>query len=260
MFSAMSRFENKIKLKLLVSVLFVFLYSFLFSQKNSKNVIHGDQQWSQYYNRIKLSEKYTLVSDGSFRWKNNFKEKTLALIRTGLSYNFHESNSVAFGIASTISYSSNRIRKLELRGWQEIYLNERIKRLSISNRIRLEERYFKNVINNELEAGYNFNYRFRYRFYVSIPLNNNTIKDNTVSINIGDEIFLNFGKEIVHTVFDNNRIITGITYQYNMKLSVTLNYVNQFSQSKMIDNFEENDIFWLSLTHNIIFKKTGTEK
>ena len=251
---------NKATLKLSVSVLFVFFYSCLFSQVNSRNVSHGNQQWSQYYNRIKLSEKYTLVSDGSFRWKNNLKEKNLALIRTGLAYNFHESNSVGLGIASTISYGENRIRKAELRGWQEIYLNERIKRLSISNRIRLEERYFKNVNNNELGPGYNFNYRFRYRFYVSIPLNNNIIKDNTFSINIGDEIFLNFGKEIVHSVFDNNRIIAGISYQYNKKLSVTLNYVNQFSQSKVINNFEENDIFWLSLTHNIIFNKTEQGK
>lgn len=250
---------NKATLKLLFAILFVFSHRFLFSQVNSKKVNHGNQQWIQYYNRLKLSEKYTLVSDGSFRWKNEFKNCNLALLRIGLAYNFHERNSVALGIASTLSYTADKISKAELRAWQEFFLNQKVTRLNVSSRFRLEERYFKNVINNELEDSYNFNYRFRYRFYISFPLNNSAIMDRTISINLGDEIFINSGKEIINNIFDNNRIIAGISYQVNKKLSATFNYTNQFTQTKLVNNFEENDILWLSFTHTISFNKNGKE-
>ncbi len=258
----MELLKSKMKkeiLKQLFTTLFVFLYAFLFSQVDSKNITYSNQQWLQCYNRLKLSEKYTLVSDGSFRWKNELKDYSLALLRTGISYNFYENNSAAIGIASTLSYSADKMSKMELRGWQEFILNQAIARLNISNRIRLEERYFKNIANNEFSSGYNFNYRFRYRFFISIPLNNNIIKERTISVNIGDEIFINFGKEIIYNLFDNNRIIAGLSYQLNKKTSVSLNYTNQFTQTKKVNSFEENDIFWLSLTHNTSFNKKGKE-
>ena len=247
-------------LKPAIIILALLIRTIALSQEHPKKTSYGNQQWLQYYNKLKLSEKYTLVSDASLRLKDYFASYNQALLRTGIMYNFRENISVTCGIASTVSFNANKMNRGELRGWQELFLSSRISRLYLNNRFRLEERYFKNITNDNFDNGYNFNYRFRYRFFVSIPINNSTIKEKTLSVNMGDEIFINFGKEIIYNTFDNNRILLGINYHFNNKQFITLNYVNQLTHTKALNTYEKTDILWLSFTHTLGLKEKSKEK
>jgi len=63
------------KLNLLTNPLFLFFFiiapRMLFGQQ--KNVANGNQQWLQYYNETKLNDRWTLLFDGGYRWKDGFQ-------------------------------------------------------------------------------------------------------------------------------------------------------------------------------------------
>lgn len=243
---------NNLATKALFLLSFSFIsFSMAFAQSSKKDINYGNQQWLQYYNKLKISKRFTLLHDGSFRTKNAFRNYSLILLRTGCGYSVSENISVAAGIAFTFSFTDNRFSKAEFRGWQEVLFPLQLKRFYFSNRIRLEERYFRKITDGRFSADDNFNYRARYRLYVSIPLNHKSITTKTISVNLGDEVLINFGKDIVYNTFDSNRLLGGLSYQFNTNWSVTLNYMAQFSKNSIPDSFEQNDIMWLSFTHSI---------
>lgn len=232
----------------LTLALCILLTNSIIAQDAEKNISHSNQHWIQYYNRLKLAERVTLLSDGSVRWKYSFSNLSQLLVRTGCSYSFHKGKSVSAGIASTLSYNKNRPSRGEFRIWQEISSQGEVKRFNISARLRLEEQFFKKIIENKF-CDNSFNYRIRFRLYATIPLNHDIITAKTISINAGNEIFINFGKEIVYNMFDNNRILGGISYQINKSWSLNLNYVYQYTQKNLPNVFEQSNILWLSFTN-----------
>lgn len=223
----------------------------LSTQDSFKNVSHTNQQWFQYYNKWKFAEKITCLSDGSFRMKDCFTETSLMLLRAGCAYSVTKNIAISGGPAITLSYFNNQLSRMEIRGWQEFNFSPEYNSVTLGNRFRLEERYFKKIRSNEIQPNYNFNYRLRYRFLLSLPLDRDKFGEKRFSLNVGDEIFINFGREIIYNTFDSNRIIAGLNYQLNKSCSIALTYVNQFSQSKARNNFEESNILWFSFTRNI---------
>lgn len=235
----------------LILIFYILLSSSATAQDAGKNISHNNQQWIQYYNRSRLSEKVTLLYDGSIRWKDSFINFGQLLLRTGCTHSFHKNKSISAGLASVLFYNDNRPSSLEFRIWQEISSQKEVKRFYISSRLRLEERFFKKIIHNKL-CDNSFNYRARFRLYATIPLNHAIITAKTISINVGNEIFINFGKEIRYNTFDNNRILGGISYQINKSWSVNLNYVYQYSQKNLPNVFEQSNILWLSFTNTVL--------
>jgi hypothetical protein len=86
---------------------------------------------------------------------------------------------------------------------------------SLQNRYRVEARYFVNILDSGDIPKSNFNFRLRYKIIAAIQILN--FKRNKVTktlfLNIGDEILINAGKEIIYNMFDNNRLTAGLTYQ-----------------------------------------------
>ncbi len=73
-------------------------------------------------------------------------------------------------------------------------------------------------------------------------------------MNIGDEIFINAGKEIIYNRFDNNRILVGSTFQINKNLNLSFIYNYQLGQRNNKAAYEHSDIFWLGINQIISLK------
>lgn len=225
-----------------------------------KTVRHSDQQWVQYYNQLKLSDRWTLMTDGGFRWADGFSTKALFIARVGMAYSINTHLRVAAGVASTGAYSSS-LSKLEYRPYQELFASYKYNKVILQHRFRVEERYFKNVVDGDLQSGHNFNFRLRYQISANIPLVklSSDNPDKVLSLGIADEIFVNAGREIVNNILDKNRIIIGPAVQFNKQLTIALSYTHQYSQLATAGSYAHDDIMWLAIRHNLDLSKHRSE-
>ncbi len=232
---------------------FAALVSFGMAHAQVKEITTGNQQWIQYYNQSQLHEKWSLVTDGGFRTRNNFDEKSQYLVRTGLQYDLSPNLSITAGLGHLGFYSDGSKSRSEFRPYQELVLKNKFICLSLAHRYRVEERFFRNILPDNSKTN-SFNFRFRYRLLVNIPLwQSNKNPNKELSLNVGDEIFIHAGKDIVFNVFNQNRLLIGPAYQLNKKLAFSLTYNRQFSASNAPRQYQNNNIIWLGINHKMSF-------
>lgn len=246
-----------IKLRRLITFSIFFVSSVIVAQE--KTVNKENQQWIQYYNQLKLSEKWSLLTDGGFRWKNDLKENSQYIIRTAANYKLNSTMSVSAGLAHLGFYdNSGNVNRVEFRPYQEYTISNAYKPISIQHRFRLEERIFYPVIDGKMQSDSDFNFRFRYRLLFNIPIFKLSSTDATknVALSLGDEIMINAGNEIVNTIFDQNRILIGSVVTFDKNLSASIIYNNQFASTKTAGTYNHTNVIWLGITHKINVSKS----
>jgi hypothetical protein len=212
-----------------------------------RQVLYSNQQWIQYYAQLGLSAKFQLMADAGLRRQDFFRETAQVLGRAGLQYSINPQASVGAGAAYFGFYRNGQPARRELRGWQEFSTRSWLGRCLVQHRLRLEQRNF-----TELSGGAHSYYnRFRYRLYCMVPITHATLLPHTSFIILGNELFVNFGRQVVFNWFDQNRLLAGAGYKFNESLQVALTYVYQFAQKSTPAVFEESEIFWLTFTHTI---------
>lgn len=235
--------------------LLVLLLSFkTFSQQD---VTKTDQQWIHYYSQINLTEKWTLLVDTGFRWREGFDEKSFYIVRAGVKYALNPKFALGAGLTHTGSYTNNDLSRIELRPHQEILANNKISGIGIDQRLRIEERFFKSVENGSVQTSNTFAVRFRYYLMTSIPICNlsRTNADKKFNLNVGDEIFLQLGNDSNETIFDFNRVLISPTLQFSKNLSISLTYNRQFAAASLPKKFTQTNAIWLQVRHKIDARK-----
>ncbi|OOG76194.1 DUF2490 domain-containing protein [Algoriphagus sp. A40] len=219
-----------------------------------KEVLTSNQVWLQSYHEGRISSKWTALLDGGFRWRNGFDRRLAYIVRGGVGYSLSPKLRVGGGFAFMGIYGEKEIIRHEYRPYQEVLLKDQLGKLSISHRFRIEERIFKDKVLDF--ATVDFNFRFRYAVTLGIPLANLSSKDpnRRLVLNLGDEIFLNAGKEITHNTFDQNRLIISPTLQWNKSLSVSLTYNYQYASTPDADIYLVSHVGWLQIRHNLDFR------
>ncbi|GAA0879500.1 hypothetical protein GCM10009119_24680 [Algoriphagus jejuensis] len=219
-----------------------------------KNVISSNQVWIQSYHEGRISEKWNVLLDGGFRWRDGFDNKSAYIIRGAMGYSLSSKLRVSGGLAYLGVYEREKIVRHEYRPHQEILHKSAWGKVKFSNRLRIEERFFKDEVLDA--ATVDFNFRFRYALMVSIPVANLSTKDPTrkMLLNIGNEIFLNAGKEVTDRVFDQNRLVFSPTLQWSENLSISLTYNSQYASTVVPDNFLQSRVYWLQIRHNLDFR------
>jgi hypothetical protein len=225
-----------------------------------KKITYNNQQWLQYFNQLKFSEKLSLYSDLSLRKQNNFNDWSRITFRSGLGYPLTKKLQGITGIACFIFYTENKVNRIELRPYQEINTTQIFGKVSIQHRFRVEARYFRND-SEEITNKTNFNLRFRYRLNAMTTLINlaEMNQDRKLLMYIGDEIFINAGHEIKYNVFDNNRALVGLIYQDNPNLSFSFGYINQFGKRNSPATYENSDILTFAINQKISLLKSKTK-
>lgn len=247
---------NSMKTAATISIAICFLSGLAYAQE--KNVTKGNQQWVQYYNQTRLSDKWTLLVDGGYRWKQDLGKRFQYIIRAAGGYNIRPGIRVAAGFAHLGTYTDIDITVVEFRTHQELTIKQDLLGPGLNHRVRIEQRFIEATKNND-EQFDRSNWRFRYRFLFSIPIIGNFPNHNhrSLRLNVGDEIFINAGKDIVYNVFDQNRILIGPAFQFNKNLTFTFIYSGKFTALNLPSEYTYNHIFWLGIRHRLDLTKTS---
>jgi hypothetical protein len=231
------------------------LFLVTFRSEGQKTVLHNNQQWIQYINQLKFSERLSLFTDASLRRSGEFSRLSQTTFRTGLNYTLAGRLQGLTGIAFFQTYTNNNLSRIEFRPYQDFSYLGPVLKILVHHRLRIESRYFRWVENGEIQPGPDLNFRFRYRILAQIPVWNFGSKNNERKLifNLGDELMLNAGKEIVYNSVDNNRVLVGTTFQYDERISVSLMYNFQFAVQNQPDSYVSSDILWLVFQHRIVW-------
>jgi opacity protein-like surface antigen len=225
------------------------------AQTTQKKITSRPYAWYTYAASFQLAPKWLLSNDISERhFIDNGKQLQFTL-RSKINYTLGQNWNAGIGFAYFLSNtfdpaSTSTLGVPELRVFQEFNNNQKLNRFTISHRYRIEERYFRKVVNDKLASGYNFNFRFRYKFEVEYRIYQSTNNTQLLSFKAGDEIMLNAGKKIVKNMFEQNRINTAISYQANNNFTFDLGYTYGFQQ-KSSGDYNQANIFRFSILHKI---------
>jgi hypothetical protein len=80
-------------------------------------------------------------------------------------------------------------------------------------------------------------------------------KPGTFSFVLSDEVFVNFGKEIVFNTFDQNRFFAGFAYYLNNHDNLQFGYMNVFQQQAAGNRYRSNHVARVFFFHNLDWRK-----
>lgn len=223
-----------------------------FAQKHTQNL---EQLWGAYFNQTRFSNKWGIWSDFQLRTKDHFfSDLSQFLVRSGITYYVNDNVRLTAGYAHFRYYPADNHSKVtqpEHRLWQQVQWLSKYKRNKTTQSLRLEQRYRRKILNDSsLGSGYNFNYRLRYNFSWQIPLNKE-IKKGAWTFILGNEVFVNFGKQITYNYFDQNRFFTGFAYSANATDNLQFGYINIFQQLASGNNYRSTSIARVAYLHNL---------
>lgn len=221
------------------------------AQNTSPVVVKDNMFWLGYFSMIKFNERWSLNSDAQFRTRNEVKNYSQALLRTGLSYKLNEKVDFTLGLAHFRFFITNDKTRGEWRPWQELKLNDKFGNCKLTHRFRIEQRFNENVKNSEATNDYQFNFRFRYRFDLRYPILKENKSENYIYALIGNEIMVNAGNNISYNYFDQDRLYIGVNYEINKKIALQLQYMHVWQQASNGLTLNSNEVIRFNIYHTI---------
>lgn len=229
-------------------VFLIILPFWVWSQE--KDINRQEQLWLGYINQTRLSKHSGLWLDLHFRSTENFvQQKLLSVFRVGYMYHLASARITA-GYAKFTRFADEGSHQIEHRGWQQLEWNDARPKLTLTNRIRLEERFIALQGQENQAKEYSFNYRARYSLSMTIPLKINTEK-RFPAVVVSNEILLNFGKQVRINYFDQNRIFVGMAYPVAPSVTAQLGYMHIFQQLPVESTFSSINTIRFFVFHNL---------
>ena len=204
-----------------------------FSQKSETGT------WFMYFGNQKINPKWNWHNEVQYRNYNFIGDTNQLLLRTGIGYNLTEDNNnllLGYGFINTQKYLPNSEQKTDLnehRIYQQFITKQKIGRLFINHRYRIEERFIKS----------NFQMRFRYLLGINIPINTKTLEKNTIYLSAYNEIFINAESPI----FDRNRLYGALGYYIHKNIKIEAGFMAQ-----TLENSNRNQ-FQIAIFNNLPF-------
>ncbi|WP_395047028.1 DUF2490 domain-containing protein [Flavobacterium sp.] len=216
-----------------INIVFICFCNLSFSQKSETG------NWFMYFGNQKINPKWNWHNEVQYRNYNFIGDTNQLLLRTGIGYNLTEDNNnllLGYGFINTRKYIPNSEQKTdsnEHRIYQQIITKQKIGRLSVHHRYRIEERFIKA----------NFQMRFRYLLGINIPIKTKTLEKNTIYLSAYNEIFINAESPI----FDRNRLYGALGYYIHKNIKIEAGFMAQ-----TLENSNRNQ-FQIAIFNNLPF-------
>ena len=242
------------------TVIFLVSTQLIMAQKLISNQNHA---WVTYLGNHKLTDKISLHTEYQWRRADGFQNWRQSLARIGIDYNLLPNLSITTGYGWIVSYpyGDQAIAHTynEQRIWQQVTAKAKYGRFELQHRYRLEQRFLENYIRNQdgtFSKGADlFRQRVRYRVMVLVPLSRKEMLDNTLFLNVNNELFLGFGKGIGKNILDQNRMNFALGWRFNKDFNFQMGYLNQFGVKSDGVKAERNHTLLISTVYNIDFTK-----
>ena len=150
----------------------------------------------------------------------------------------------------------------EFRVEQEFSNRHKYNWVAITNRYKIEERFFRDKEDGVIPKEYYFSMRFRYRLGFDFTLAKFGKQEHPLKLRVSDELMVNAGKMFVKNIFDQNRFYAGISYSPVKSLTFSAGYMNAFKQRKSAYKYYDKHILRFGIEHELSFgkkKKTPVE-
>jgi hypothetical protein len=195
-----------------------------------------------------------------YRTKDDLiKGTSTLLVRVGAIYYLNKNTRLMGGYAFFNAYpleANIDIPQPEHRLWQQLQFQTNYPKLTMTNTVRFEQRWRQKIIApDRLDDEFNFNYRLRFGINLQYPLRNKKNEAGDLSLVLGDEVMLNFGKQVVYNYLDQNRLFGGFRYHFNSQNSISMLYMNSFSQINLPGLYRVFNVIRVSYFHNIDLRK-----
>lgn len=230
--------------------------------------------WYVYTGDHKLSERWAVHTEYQWRRIDFIRTWQQSLARLGVVRTLTDRIKVSGGYTFFTTYpygdyptAGDGVPTVEHRVYEDIELSDKLGRLELAQRIRLEQRWLGQSAdeNPRRIAGWEYQNRIRYQLSGTFPISGPAIDDGEFYVNVFDELFLGFGRNVTNNVYNQNRISGGLGYQVRDNLKLELNYLNQITQHPESDPvsgkpvFEINNGFRLNVSYGLDLsgKKTG---
>ncbi|MDQ3277137.1 MAG: DUF2490 domain-containing protein [Bacteroidota bacterium] len=226
----------------------------------TKQTEHIQQVWLGYFNQTRFSEKWGTWVDLHLRTKEDFfTQYSQVLGRLGLTYYLTDDTKITAGYAYVNHFPTDNHKNVsqpEHRPWQQLQWHTRYPKLRLTQWFRLEERFRRKIVSDDqLGDGYAFNFRVRYNILSQFALGSQPFKPGTFSLVLSDEVFVNFGKEVVYNTFDQNRFFAGFAYHLGSHNNLQVGYMNVFQQQAAGNRYRSNHVARIFYFHNIDVRK-----
>lgn len=214
---------------------FVLMRITVFGQSNNVGT------WLVYFGNQKINNQWNIQSDFQYRDYRFFGQRNQFIARGGLGYNLKAQNHnllLGYAYVATDTYDEFDAKtgtKIENRIYQQYLYRNKIGSNSITQRFRLEERFFSSE----------FGLRGRYFISVQKPFKNRNGNKNTTYFSAYNELFINLNG----VQFDRNRFYTGIGYTLNESIRVETGYMIQAQKNITRGQLQ------LIIHNNLPFKK-----
>ncbi len=247
-----------------ILVLFFLIFSsgsLVFAQTTppvEKEVTDRNQVWLAYFNQTKLTNKFSFWLDLHARRTDFLDRWATVIVRPGVTYHLSDKVRFTAGYAYVRHWPAQEAQRTvrpEHRLWQQINWGSKSPKLQLNQWVRLEERFNRDILNDELQDSYHFNYRVRYMLTLQVPFKGDAIVPGVPFGVLSDELHVNFGKEILYNYFDQNRLFLGVGYPFNKHLNAQLGYMNVFQQLPAGNRFYNTHTLRLFIFHTLDLSK-----
>jgi len=223
-------------------------------QAIEKEIHSRDQLWLGFFNQTRFSDKWGVWGEIHYRMTDDFVDRPFQfMFRPAVTYFIKDNLRINAGYAIVRHFPASGFRttRTEHRPWQQIWWNQKYPGLTTLQWLRFEQRFNEKVVADVKQEGYNYSFRVRYNFSAFIPLKGKEMVAKTPFVALIDEVFLNFGDDIVYNTFDQNRFFAGFGYQITSHLNAQLGYMNVYQQEASGNNYFSTHAVRLFVFHTL---------
>ena len=241
-------------------IVVIALFIFYTPSTQAQQISHYNQTLIAYNNNTRLSTHWGIWMDVQYKTRTDFfkdydtKEKTIGLI-----YYPNEKIKITGAYTYVQSYPNLALADFavpEYRPWQMLQWKSVAGPVKLSHWIRLEERFKqKTITSSSLSSDFDFSYRFRYNIFAQLPITHKKNEKGAFALVGANEIYLNYGENIVYNTFDQNRAFLGFFYYLNKHDFLQFGYTNAFQHLSSKDKYKSVDALKITFFNNLDLRK-----
>jgi hypothetical protein len=226
-----------------------FLYASLTAEAQHK-VFPQALYWVRYQAQVNFSSSLYWINEADNRRFLNPDVENQMIFHSRLHY---KKGAWDFGGGLTLSYIFTQRPEMgwrhattEIRPVAEVSHEIALRKISIQNRFRVDNRFFEISENQSIWEDSRYVMRLRYRFQIKMPL---SVKENktTSSLKVAEEVMVNQ----TGNFFDQNRISTSVEFYLTKNFSFEPGYIFLYQQRFNTQEFYARHVFRFSLLHRI---------
>ena len=220
-----------------------------------KKIEHNTYTWVSINSNLFVNKHWFIMADAHLRENNFFSSTSFIFGRIGIGYQVDNKLSFVAGYGNmevSPTTAGWTTKADEDRLFEQVILSSEYKKIKLMQRIRNEQRWQDVIVQDKKTSSRKFTDRVRYLLNATIPVFKNKKLPQLV---IGDELALNFGKEVTYNTFDQNRLFFGIKQSITPNLGFDAGYMNILQQKSTGNSYIKGDVMRLFFYYTLHPKK-----